>query len=209
MGSLLSWDNALHARAYDVICGFCDRQGLRDRRAALVADLEGTVLELGCGTGFNFEHYPSGARVFASDLNPGMLARAAVRATDASADIHLFVGDAMRLPLPADSVDTVVWTLLMCSVPHPEASYAEVLRVLKPGGRVRFVDHVRDHEGSRRQRIQDRVNPLWRRFTGGCNCNRDLATRMSNSGLDPANAECFMIGRAHVAPHISGEARAR
>ena len=208
MGSLLSWDNALHARAYDVICGFCDRQGLRERRAELLGDLTGTVVELGAGTGFNFEHYPASAEVFASDLNPGMLERAVRRAGEAQATVRVFAADAMRLPLKDASVDTVVWTLLMCSVPVPDATFAEVRRVLKPGGRLRFIDHVRDHEGSRRQKIQDAVNPMWRRFTGGCNCNRsDLPQRIQAAGLDASEVDCFKIGHTHVAPHIVGEAK--
>ena len=207
MGSLLSWDNALHARAYDVICGFCDRQGLRERRVSLLRDLTGTVVELGAGTGFNFEHYPAAATVFASDLNPGMLGRAVPRARKAAATIELFAADAMRLPLKDASADTVIWTLLMCSVPVPDETFAEVRRVLKPEGKLRFVDHVRDNEGTKRQKIQDFVNPAWRGFTGGCNCNRkDLPERMAAAGLEPSNIECFMIGHTHVAPHISGEA---
>ena len=207
MGSLLSWDNALHARAYDVICAFCDRQGLRERRKTLVGDLEGTVVELGAGTGFNFEHYPAAAKVYASDLNPGMLGRAVPRAQSAAATIKLFAADAMRLPLKDASVDTVIWTLLMCSVPVPDETYSEVRRVLKSGGKLRFADHVRDNEGTRRQKIQDFVNPAWRAITGGCNCNRrDLPARMAAAGLEPKDVECFMIGHTHVAPHISGEA---
>ena len=208
MGSLLSWDNALHARAYDVICGFCDRQGLRERRAGLLGDLTGTVVELGAGTGFNFEHYPAGATVFASDLNPGMLGRAVRRAESAPATVHLFAADAMKLPLKDGSVDTVVWTLLMCSVPVPDSTFAEVRRVLKPDGKLRFIDHVRDHEGTRRQKLQDAVNPMWRKFTGGCNCNRqDLPQRMQAAGLDASATDCFKVGHTHIAPHISGEAR--
>ena len=208
MGSLLSWDNAFHARAYDVICGFCDRQGLRARRANLLGDLTGTVVELGAGTGFNFEHYPASAEVFASDLNPGMLGRAVGRAASAAATVHLFAADAMRLPLKDSSVDTVVWTLLMCSVPVPDNTFAEVRRVLKPNGRLRFIDHVRDQQGTRRQKIQDAVNPAWRKFTGGCNCNRtNLPERMARAGLDASATDRFKVGHTHIAPHISGEAR--
>jgi ubiquinone/menaquinone biosynthesis C-methylase UbiE len=179
---------------------------LLDLRRELVGDLAGRVVELGAGTGLNLPHYPRGAEVLASDLDPVMLRRAVPRARAAAADVTLFVADAQRLPLADESVDTLVCGLLLCSVPDPDAAVQEFRRVLKPDGRLRVVEHVRDEEGSRRAKIQDLVNPAWRFFSGGCNCNRRTAERIEGADFTIAELERSKVGWTHLAPHVLLEA---
>src|SRR5687768_17903235 len=108
MSSTFTRGQSQHARVYDVICGWQERAGLLEWRRTLVSDLDGEIVELGAGTGRNFEFYPPEARVFASDYDPVMLERAKGRAEGARAEVQLFLADAQRLPFPSDSVDTVV-----------------------------------------------------------------------------------------------------
>jgi ubiquinone/menaquinone biosynthesis C-methylase UbiE len=206
MASTFTRGNPLHARVYDVICGWCERRGLLEWRQKLVGDLSGNIVELGAGTGLNFPHYPASARVKASDYDAVMLARAVPRARDAAADVELFVADATRLPFADESIDVLVWGLMLCSVPDPDAGVAEMRRVLKPGGRVRFVEHVRDEPGSRRAKVQDAVNPAWRLFSGGCNCNRRTVELVEASGFEVREIERGLVGRSHLAPHALVEA---
>jgi len=197
----------LHARVYDLVCGHMENIGLLQWRKALVGDLTGTIVEIGCGTGKNLPLYGPEATVFASDFDPVMLQRAVIRAEESLAEVHLFVADAMRLPVPDDSVDTLVVGLMFCSVPNPDLAIAEVKRVLRPGGALRFVEHVRDAEGTLRARVQDVVNPAWKLVSGGCNANRRTAERIEGHGFNIENLYRFQLGHTHIAPHVMVEAR--
>lgn len=206
MGKTFTGGRDFSARIYDVVCGWSERHGLLEARSDLVGGLSGDVVEIGAGTGLNFEHYPTDARVWASDYDPVMLRRAVVRARDARADVSVFVADAMRLPLADTSVDTIVIGLMLCTVPRPDAVFSEATRVLRPGGRIRFVEHVRAADGSFLARVQDVVNPVWRRISGGCNANRRTVEAMEAAGLTITELRPFRIGRTHVSPHVLGEA---
>ena len=201
--------NPLHARAYDLACGHLEKLGLVDWRARLVGDLTGEVVELGAGTGKNFPFYSEGVHVRASDFDPVMLRRAAIRASEAAATIELAVVDAQNLPYEDDSVETLVVGLTLCSVPDPDRALSEITRVLKPGGVFRFVEHVRDEPGSVRAKVQDMVNPVWRFLSGGCNANRDTLERVAGAGFEITKAQRFKLGRLHVAPHVFAEATLR
>ena len=178
-------------------------------RKRLVGDLSGHVLEIGSGTGRNFAHYPGDATVYASEFDPVMFVAALPRARSARASIVPVLADGMRLPFENGVFDTVVIGLALCSIPDPVAAVGEVRRVLKPGGRFRFLEHVRAAPGSKKARMQDRVNPFWRAFSGGCNCNRRSADLVANSGLDLGTLVQFEFGPPHVKPHVLGEATRR
>jgi ubiquinone/menaquinone biosynthesis C-methylase UbiE len=107
------------------------------------------------------------------------------------ARVRVVAAAAERLPFPAESFDTVVSTLVLCSVADLEAAIAEIRRVLRPTGRLLFLEHVRAPAGTRLARWQDRLNPAWRRVAGGCNCNR--------STIDALRAGGFVVDVAPVA----------
>jgi ubiquinone/menaquinone biosynthesis C-methylase UbiE len=183
-----------------------DGPGLRAWRDALVGDLSGEVIEIGAGTGLNFAHYPTGAHVFASDVDPLMLAGAIPRAKEALAAVEPLVGDAMRLPFASRSADVVVIGLMLCSVPDPSAALGEARRILRPGGRVRFMEHIRAANGTVRGRIQDAINPAWRVVSGGCNANRRSVEAVAGSGFDIVQLYEFSLGLPYLRPLVVGEA---
>jgi SAM-dependent methyltransferase len=136
-----------------------------------------------------------------------MLARAIERGRDATADVTLFVADAQgRVPLKNDSTDLVVTGLVMCSIPKPALALEEVARILRPGGTFRFMEHVRGPDGTFRGKFQDAVNPLWRRISGGCNCNRRTVETVEGAGFEVRSLQPFKLGPSHVAPHVLVEA---
>jgi ubiquinone/menaquinone biosynthesis C-methylase UbiE len=198
--------NTLHAVAYDAVCGLLENRGLREWRRALVDGLEGNVLEIAAGTGLNLRHYPAEAQVFASELDPVMLARAIPRAERAAAEVDLLVADAAELPFAESSVDTVVIGLALCTIPEPVRALGEIRRVLRPRGRLRFVEHVRDEDGTLRARVQDAINPAWKFLSGGCNCNRRSVELVEASGFELEDLYRFNLGLVHTAPHVLGDA---
>ncbi|MGH2729891.1 MAG: class I SAM-dependent methyltransferase, partial [Actinomycetota bacterium] len=202
MGSTFTRGLGLHARIYDALCGWEERHGLLEWRQALVGDLDTEVVEIGAGTGLNLPHYPPGARVIASDYDPVMLARAIPRAASAAADVRLLVADAMALPFADASAEFVVIGLMLCSVPKPDVALTEARRILKPGGRLRVVEHVRAPDGSRKARMQDRINPAWRLVSGGCNANRRTLENIERAGFAISEVRDFELGLPHLKPHI-------
>jgi ubiquinone/menaquinone biosynthesis C-methylase UbiE len=156
------------AVAYDPFTAGAERAGLGAERERLLRDVRGRVLEIGAGTGRNVEHYALDADVTYTEPDPYMakrLRRRGVEVVEASAD---------ALPFPDASFDTVVATLVFCTVPDVGAALREVRRVLTPGGRLLFFEHVRAAHGSTLERWQDRLERPWQAFAGGCHCNRDF-----------------------------------
>ena len=196
----------MRVRFFDRMMRGFDAKGFADWRRRLVGDLEGEVVELGTGTGLNFGYYPTGAHVLASDRDPMMLSLARVRAPKVDATVSLTAADAMRLPFEDASADAVVISLMLCSVPDQALALQEVRRVLKPGGRFRFVEHVRDVDGSRNARFQDRWNPVYKRFSGGCNWNRRTFEAVEAAGFRVAELTRFREGPKPTAPHVIAEA---
>ncbi|MQA99111.1 MAG: methyltransferase domain-containing protein [Actinobacteria bacterium] len=196
----------LRVRFFDRMMRVFDRKGFADWRERLVGDLRGVVVELGTGTGLNFAHYRPGAHVLASDRDPLMLTRAVLRAREAPATISISVADVMLLPFADDSADAIVIALMLCSVPDQRRALSEVRRVLRPGGHFRCVEHVRDEEGSRNARFQDRWNPLYTRVSGGCNWNRRTLDSIVEAGFEVRSVTKLRLGLPPTAPHILVEA---
>ena len=163
---------------YDACCALCERFGLARWRRWLVGGAEGRILDVGCGTGRNLPLYPSGARVVGLEPSAETLARARRRAPATL----LIQGDAQALPFRGGVFDTVVSGLVFCSVPDPARGLAEVRRVLKPGGALRMLEHVRA-TGRVKGRLQDRWQPAWTRLTGGCRWNRDTEAAVERAGF--------------------------
>jgi ubiquinone/menaquinone biosynthesis C-methylase UbiE len=173
------------AGEYDRWMRFYDSIMLGDARRRLCSRASGRTLELAIGTGLNLPFYPDGVRLTGVDLSPAMLAVAKQRSRTLGIDAELLVGDAHALDFSEDSFDTVISTLFFSSVPDPRQAAAEVRRVLKPGGQLLLLDHVRSPIWT--ARLAERLlDPPLRRFAG-CNLLRDP--------LDYLGAVGFVIER--------------
>lgn len=144
----------------------CARRHIDPRRRALVSPCRGRVLELGVGTGLNLPSYVQGASVVGVDPDPAMLGRAAMRARTARVPVRLVVGAGEALPFRDATFDEVVAALVFCSVRAPETVLAEIRRVLRPGGYLRFYEHVRS-PSTFWSRVQDWLTPVWSRVASG------------------------------------------
>lgn len=165
------------ARLWPLIEAAVDEQ-IRPAKAALFAELgEGqTIVEIGPGLGVNFGYYPPGSRVVAYEPNPHFAGGLTAAAEEHGIDLDLRTDDLRDQPLAADSVDTVVSTLVLCSVGDPRATLAEIHRVLRPGGRLLFVEHVAEPSGSPRRLFQRLARWPFRTLADGCDpCNSTQA----------------------------------
>jgi ubiquinone/menaquinone biosynthesis C-methylase UbiE len=150
-----------YAGVYDWVCDRLDGRGGKAHRERLAADAEGEILEVGAGTGRNLPYYRQATRVVALEPDGGMRARASKAAGRAGVPVDVIDGNALRLPFPDGSFDTVVMSLVLCTIPDPAAALGEVRRVLRSGGTLRFYEHVRAEEASL-ARWQDRLAGPWR-----------------------------------------------
>jgi ubiquinone/menaquinone biosynthesis C-methylase UbiE len=193
------------ARAYEPISTALNRAGEVDHRRELAAGATGRVLEPGAGNGLNFEHY-RGVEVVAMEPEPTMLRLAAERAAAAAVPVRLLRGVAENLPFPDRSFDTIVASLVLCSVTDPTRVLGEFRRVLRPGGTVRFLEHVRS--GSRSwATVQDAVSVPWSWFAGGCHPNRDTVAALHGAGFR-VEGKRFPFGPpSPCRPHVLGVAR--
>ena len=161
-----------------------DREWLRAVRASLLAGLEGDVLEIGAGHGANVEHYARAKSVVVAEPDASMRRKLATNvANRAGASVPMEVSDAAGESLPQRdaSFDVVVSTLVLCSVRDVDATLAEVRRVLRPGGRFVFVEHVR--KSGDEGRWQDRLRPIWSFAMGGCQLNRNTIDAIERAGM--------------------------
>lgn len=170
------------ARFYDLTEALMERLLMRRWRRRQWSMVSGPrVLEVGVGTGKNFPHYPPDVRVAAVDFSPRMLARAAGKAREKSVPVSLGLMDAQSLAAPDAAFDRVMSSFVFCSVPDPVLGLREVRRVLRPGGRVILLEHVRS-----RNRVlgwlMDRLNGLFVRMTGA-NISRDTVANVERAGL--------------------------
>src|SRR5258705_6742604 len=144
---------------------------LRPYRERVAGAAEGRVLDIGIGSGLNLPFYPRQAEeIFGLDPSPQLLARAQSKTQRVQIPVHLLEGSAERIPLADRSMDTIIMTWTGCSIPEVGTALGEMRRVLKPGGRLLFVEHGRAPE-SGVARWQYRLDPFWQRFSGGCHLN--------------------------------------
>jgi ubiquinone/menaquinone biosynthesis C-methylase UbiE len=204
-------EHRIFAAVYDACSSGLERAGLADKRRDLLAQATGATLELGAGTGGNIEHYPAAVeRLVLTEPDPHMAKRLRAHAAEAGrAGIEIVEAGAEALPFGDDEFDTVTATLVFCTIPDPEAALAEVARVLKPNGRMLFMEHVRA-DTSGRARWQDRMNPVQNFLFGGCNLNRPTADTIRSSPLvldELQQDEMPRIAGPLVKPMIVGSAR--
>jgi ubiquinone/menaquinone biosynthesis C-methylase UbiE len=156
---------------------------LRPFRQRVIGAAEGRVLEVGIGSGLNLPLYGEAVRtVIGLEPSPELLRMARDRAATAPVPVELLKASAEAVPLDTASIDTVVMTWTLCTIPDPHRALAELRRVLKPGGALLFVEHGRAPEPGV-ARWQDRLDPLWRRAAGGCHLNRKIDDLISGSGF--------------------------
>jgi len=191
------------AAACDFVTGRLGGGFLGPLRSEVVGTAGGLALEVGAGAGANFSHYPDAASIVALDPDIYMLRRARRRAASAGREVRLILGAAEALPFPDQTFDTVVATLVFCSVRDPARSLAEVRRVLRPGGTFRFIEHVRAR-GGLLARLQDTATPVWRRVAGNCHLNRRTVEAIEAAGFEVT----WLKGRQlAVLPVVAGTAR--
>jgi ubiquinone/menaquinone biosynthesis C-methylase UbiE len=204
-----AWEHVFSA-LYDPLLWLGERGGMAKRRGELLRNASGRVLELGAGTGLNLNHYPEGLEdlVLTEPAAP-MVSRLERRAKRSGRSCQVVAADAESLPFEDDSFDTVVSTLVLCTVNDPRPVIDEVSRVLRPGGRLLFLEHVRS-ESPRLARWQDRLERPWHAFAAGCHANRPTVELLRESPLDVDVVEharwSWMPALVH--PLAIGEARA-
>lgn len=198
----------LVAKVYDRFLEETERAGLADRRERLAAQARGRVLEIGAGTGLNLAHY--GPRVEALTLtepSEAMAAQLKRRAAELGTTAEIVIAPAHRLPFGDDSFDTVLVTLALCTVDDPEASLAEIRRVLAPSGQLLLIEHVRSDDPAR-AKWQDRLERPWRVVGNGCRCNRDTESLVTAAGFHFSDIEHGSMRKSMpiVRPLIQGRA---
>ena len=195
------------ALVYDPFLWLGEIAGMRRRRSTLLGNACGRVVEIGAGTGLNVAHYPDGiAELVLTEPDAAMRRRLARRLQRHGRVARIVDAPAERLPLADASVDTVVSTLVLCTVNDPERTLGEIARVLRPDGQLLFVEHVR---ASSRflAACQDNLLQPWRRFAGGCRCNRPTVELMRACGFAVAAEEVVWRGMpAIVHPLMAGRA---
>jgi ubiquinone/menaquinone biosynthesis C-methylase UbiE len=199
----------LFARVYARTGRLMDTQaGVAEHRRQLLAGLTGRVLEVGAGNGLNFPHYPATVtEILAVEPEPYLRRQAQVAARQAPVPIRVVAGTAEALPIPDHAVDAVVASLVLCTVTDLDRALAEVRRVLRPGGRLHFYEHVRATD-PRLARWQDRLERPWGWLVGGCHPNRDTVAAIGAAGLRLVALDRFDLQAmpALARPHVLGTA---
>lgn len=203
----------LFARLYGRFSPASETKGTGAHRDSLLAGLAGEVIEIGCGNGLNFTHYPpTVTTVVAVEPEPYLRGLAQTAATAPSATtIRVIDGRAEAIPVPDASFDAAVVSLILCSVSDPAAVLAEIYRVLRPGGELRFYEHVQAASDPLR-RLQRAAAPLWQTVAGGCRPDRDTPATIESTGFHIERIDRFdfrpgpMVPLGLVTPHVLGVA---
>ncbi|MPZ24750.1 MAG: methyltransferase domain-containing protein [Dehalococcoidia bacterium] len=196
---------------YDRLSRRAESTFMREVRPRVQGAARGRTLEIGLGTGAGLPYYPADVTLVAVEPDPYMFKKARDNIADLKREVELQQAPAEDLPFPGESFDTVVTTLVLCSVTSQMKALGEIKRVLKPGGRYHFYEHVR-YRNPIGGFAQDLVRPIWSQFGGGCSPNRRTWEAIEQAGFDEVSIEhespippipplCF------VRPHIIGFAR--
>jgi len=175
--------SGLSARLYDPFLWWGEKSGLSKKRDRLLEAASGEVLEIGAGTGLNLNHYPPGLeRLVLSEPEQHKADLLLKKAADLEIEAEFVRASAETLPFEDDSFDTVVATLVFCTVGDPETAIAEVRRVLRPGGKWLLLEHIRS-DRPRVGRIQDTIARPWAAVADGCQCNRPTIRMIESGGF--------------------------
>ncbi len=199
------------AVGYERVIASSERAGLADRRAALLAGARGRVLEIGPGPAVNLRHYPAAVdEVVLAEPEEAMARRLEKKMGEQGLAGTVVRAPAESLPFANDSFDTAVSTFVLCTVDDPAGTLVELARVLKPGGELLVMEHVRAEEGSRVASWQDRLERPWHFLAHGCHPNRRTARLIEDSPFTVEELERDRMPRAAplVTPMIRGRARA-
>src|SRR5216110_1387856 len=203
----MSLRKTIFAAVYDPMSRASEEAGVRDMRHGLLAEAGGSVLEIGAGTGANLAHYDESIEslVF-TEPEPAMLRRLQRKAREQVTQAEVVQAPAEDLPFEDASFDTVVSTLVLCGVDDQARSLREIRRVLRPGGRLLFLEHVRSDDPGLAH-MQDRKNGL-NRFVAGCDCNRPTLRSIEEAGFEVTSLERTTLPKApkFTRPAIIGSA---
>jgi len=175
---------------YDTLMSPLEKRGFQTIRKNLVSKAEGKVLEIGSGTGLNFPYYEKADEVIAIEPQSLIRQQSHVRARISRVPINVISAGAEELPFPENSFDTVVGTLVLCTISDPLKALEEIRRVCKPEGKVLWFEHVRINDsilGS----LQDWLTPVWKRLCDGCHLNRNTLELMKQAGFKIIRIERF------------------
>jgi ubiquinone/menaquinone biosynthesis C-methylase UbiE len=201
----------LFARFFNRLSKVMEKE-VGEHRDEMLAGLSGRVVEIGAGNGMNFRHYPETVeQVVAVEPEPFLRAKAEESAARAGIPVTVLDGVADPLPLEDESFDAAVACLVLCTVPDPARALAELRRVLKPGGELRFMEHVRA-ERPRKARFQRRLDSsgIWPHLAGGCHCSRDTVGTIRAAGFEVDEPRDLDFGPSWMCtnPHVLGAGRA-
>jgi ubiquinone/menaquinone biosynthesis C-methylase UbiE len=199
MGALYdaTWGRAF-AALYDRGLRATEEGGLREMRRELLSEASGRTIDLGAGTGVNLDLFPeSVSELVMAEPDPHMLKQLRAKAAGRGG-VEISGASAQELPFADDSFDTAVFTLVLCTVPDPAAALRETARILRPGGKLLFIEHVRADEAGLAG-WQDRLERPWRFLADGCHCNRDTVAMIEAS---PLKLEQVEQGRLPKTPPI-------
>lgn len=182
-------DHKIFAAFYDRIIASIEKKTLARRRAALLSGLSGRVLDVGAGTGVNLSYFKAADSVVMAEPDGAMRAKITPKLDQAQVPIEISDAPAERMPFPDAHFDAAVCTLVLCTVPDPAASLAEIRRVLKPGGTLIVLEHVRG-EG-RLAKVQRGIGPVWTKLAAGCVLTRDTKSTLEQAGFTLVEYEAF------------------
>lgn len=193
-------EHRIFSALYEHVYSRIEPAVIRKHRAMVAGGARGKVLEIGIGNGLNLPYYQAAEEVWGVDPDPSMLEKVGARIQSSPVQVKLVRAEAEELPFEKETFDTVVMTLVFCSVRDPVRASAEILRVLKQGGELRFLEHVQS-KGSVWAGVQAALTPVWSHFAAGCHLNRDSLRYFIEVGFQLDKPEYFLGG---IFPVVTG-----
>lgn len=181
------------AQMYDRVMWPLEKGKLHGVRKELISKAEGRVLEVGSGTGINFSYYPAGIRIDAVEPDPMMRNKSLVKLKHIDRQINTHLAGAENLPFEENTFDTVIATLVFCTIPDPVKALKELYRVSKPGAKMYLLEHV-EMESRFASELQKRLTPAWKYVCGGCHLDRKTLEQLQASEWEVQHTASFYRG---------------